>query len=69
LRHSVQSKFALGPHHVWKYGRPNGRHQSATAENRRGKKIEEETTVQQKKKRQYSNIMPAVFRRAAIINQ
>ena len=31
-------KFALRPHHVWKYGR----HQSAAAEIRRGKKKEEE---------------------------
>jgi len=31
-------KFALRPHHVWKYGDI----QSATAEVRRGKKIEEE---------------------------
>jgi len=33
-------KFALRSHHVWKYGR----HPSATAEIRRGKKKEEETT-------------------------
>jgi len=34
----LHSKFALRPHHVWKYGR----YQSATDENMRGKKKEEE---------------------------
>jgi len=41
----MHSKFALKPHHVWKYGRHLI---SATAENRRGKKKmkkEEETTA------------------------
>jgi len=33
-------KFALGPHHVWKYGNLSG--QCAAAEIRRGKKIEKE---------------------------
>jgi len=37
----LHSKFAIRPHHVWKYGR----HQIyTTAENSRGKKIKEETT-------------------------
>jgi len=34
----MHSKFALRPHHVWKYGIDI---QSATTENRRGKKEEE----------------------------
>ena len=34
----LRPKFALGPHHVWKYGR----HQSAVAEIRRGIKKKEE---------------------------
>jgi len=38
----LHSKFALRPHYEWKYGR----HPSATAENRRGKKKKEETTVE-----------------------
>jgi len=37
----LHSKFALRPHHVWKYGRPI---QSATAEIRRGKKEERNRT-------------------------
>jgi len=35
---AVHSKFALRPHHVWKYGR----HPICKAENRRGKKEEKE---------------------------
>jgi len=38
----VYSKFALGPHHVWKYVDI----QSAAAEIRRGKKRKKETTGQ-----------------------
>jgi len=37
-------KFALGPHHVSKYGR----HPSATAKKRRGKRKKEEETTGQK---------------------
>ena len=40
----MHSKFALRPHHVWKYGRSMVDIQSPTAEIRRGKKKEEETT-------------------------
>jgi len=40
----LHSKFALGPHHVWKYGNI----QSPTAEIRRGKKNKEEETTGQK---------------------
>ena len=46
-------KFALRPHHVWKYGIDI---QSATAENRRGKKTIDR---RQKKKPQDKNIMSA----------
>jgi len=34
----LHSKFALGPHHVWKYGRRMVDIQCAAAEIRRGKK-------------------------------
>jgi len=46
----MHSKFALRPHHVWKYGIDI---QSATTENRRGKKEEE----RKKKKPQRYNIV------------
>jgi len=36
----MHSKFALRTHHVWKYGR----HQSVTAEIRRGKKMKKKET-------------------------
>jgi len=44
----MHSKFALRPHHVWKYGR----HPTPTAEIRRGKKID-----RRRKKPQDENIM------------
>jgi len=47
----LHSKFALGPHHVWKYGR----HQSAIAEIRREKK--KERKKEDGKKPQGKNIM------------
>jgi len=37
-------KFALRPHHVWEYGRQLDI-QSATAENKQGKKKKTETTT------------------------
>jgi len=46
-------KFALRPHHVWKYGMADI--QSAAAEIRRGKKEEERR--RRKNKRQDENIM------------
>ena len=51
----LQLKLALRPHHVCKYGR----HQSSTAEIRRGKeKIEEETTGQKYNGLPYSTGRP-----------
>ena len=47
----LHPKFALRPHHVWKYGR----YPAATADIRRGKKIERKK--KRKKKPQDENIM------------
>jgi len=50
----MHSKFALRPHHVWKYGR----HPFPTAEIRRGKqKKERKKERRRKKKPQDENIM------------
>ena len=58
----LHSKFALGPHH----DRSMVDIQTATAENRRGKK-EEDRRIYKKKKPQDKNIMACPFHRAAII--
>ena len=53
----LHAKFAVKPHHVWKYGRHPTSRRLRIGDERKGR---------QKKKPQDENIMPHLLRRAAI---